>query len=198
MTVRADELLVSTLPTVAALRANAAAVREYGGPNLLGICIFRLPTREDETTLTIGEVAAALEKCRPDFDVEIKAEVGETGSKALSLVVSNNGTLSARPGEGALTLDIFSGGQGLRVRETVEFDSVMPICGGLKREVVRCGPRRSNGVRLMRVSSRPGDIGKVVLESSGERLQFLETVIWAVLEDGRPWSKTHRIELDSL
>jgi len=60
LTVRTGESLVFDIPTVASLKAAARAVRENAGEQLLGICIFRLPSDFDKTNLSIDEVSSAL------------------------------------------------------------------------------------------------------------------------------------------
>jgi len=60
LTVRAGETLVFDLPNVNSLKAAARAVRENAGEQLLGICVFRLPSGFDKTNLSIDEVTAAL------------------------------------------------------------------------------------------------------------------------------------------
>ncbi|HYJ91890.1 MAG TPA: DUF3142 domain-containing protein [Pyrinomonadaceae bacterium] len=57
---RAGETIVFDIPTVASLKAAARAVRENAGEQLLGICIFRLPSGVDKTNLSIDEVSSAL------------------------------------------------------------------------------------------------------------------------------------------
>jgi len=61
LTIRAGEMLVFDIPSVQSLEAAALAVREDAGERILGICIFRLPSRYDKTTLSIADVAAALD-----------------------------------------------------------------------------------------------------------------------------------------
>ena len=67
LAIHAGETLMLDLPNSAALRAEARAVRENAGQLLLGICMFRLPTAQDNMILSPSEVAAAL------ADTETKA-----------------------------------------------------------------------------------------------------------------------------
>jgi hypothetical protein len=60
LTMRPGETLVFDIPNVNSLKAAARAVRENAGEQLLGICIFRLPSGFDKTNLSIDEVTAAL------------------------------------------------------------------------------------------------------------------------------------------
>ena len=58
LVMHAGDQLVVDLPTAESLRQSARAVRELAGPQLLGICVFRLPTADDAATLTIEQVSS--------------------------------------------------------------------------------------------------------------------------------------------
>lgn len=55
-----DWIVVET-PSPAVLRESARAVREEGGSELLGICVFRLPESDDPAVLRLSALAASLE-----------------------------------------------------------------------------------------------------------------------------------------
>lgn len=57
---QAGENLVLEVPTVESLRQTARAARTEGGPQMLGLCIFRLPDSTDATTLKLSQIVAAL------------------------------------------------------------------------------------------------------------------------------------------
>ncbi len=61
LSMRAGDYLMLDAPRVEWLRALARVAREEAGDNLLGICIFRLPDPADPTTLSLRQVAAALQ-----------------------------------------------------------------------------------------------------------------------------------------
>lgn len=60
LNMHAGDVLVLNLPTTESLRTSALITRKLAGRKLLGICVFRLPAREDPATLTIEEVRNAL------------------------------------------------------------------------------------------------------------------------------------------
>ncbi|HEX8098415.1 MAG TPA: DUF3142 domain-containing protein, partial [Pyrinomonadaceae bacterium] len=74
LAMRAGEALMLDAPSASVLRASARAVREQAGEKLLGICIFRLPGRNDPATLQAGEVAAALNDRETVVATDIRAE----------------------------------------------------------------------------------------------------------------------------
>lgn len=71
---RAGEQIVLDVPGSESLRAGVRGVREAAGDKLLGICLFRLPTAGDATTLRLSEVAAALRDREPEFSTSLSAE----------------------------------------------------------------------------------------------------------------------------
>ncbi len=82
---RAGEQIVLEVPGSESLRAGVRGVREGAGDKLLGICLFRLPTRGDTTTLRLKEIAAALEDREPEFSTSLSVtgfdEGGGTGNR---------------------------------------------------------------------------------------------------------------------
>ncbi|HZB45865.1 MAG TPA: DUF3142 domain-containing protein [Pyrinomonadaceae bacterium] len=77
LTVRAGERVVFDLPSGESLRASVRVVREGAGEKLLGILLFRLPTRGDATTLNVRQIAAALSDAEANADVSLRAEGGD-------------------------------------------------------------------------------------------------------------------------
>lgn len=101
--IKPGEILAFDVPSAASLRESARAVRENGGSSLLGICIFRLPTANDETTLTLAEIQAALS----DSSTKVSTTIVLTGrDRQLKLRATNIGTASTIIIEDALTIDL--------------------------------------------------------------------------------------------
>jgi hypothetical protein len=133
--VRAGERIALDVPSGESLRASARGVRETAGDSLLGVCVFRLPTRGDRTTLGLAQVAAALE----DRDTEVSARVtltrarsaeSEEGSTNQLLIEAlNDGGVAARYGDGALTLTLRVPRGSLRGVTSLEgFDTFETLC----------------------------------------------------------------------
>ena len=102
--IRPGETLVFNLPTSASLRTSARNVRENSGALLLGICLFRLPTEDDKTTLTVDEIAAALadREIRVSTDIRLEA----ISDRELRLSAKNSGEDGSTPGPDGLTIEI--------------------------------------------------------------------------------------------
>lgn len=60
VTLRRGEQIVLEIPTIAGVRVMARRVRETGGEELRGICLFRLPATDERTTLPLVALGAAL------------------------------------------------------------------------------------------------------------------------------------------
>jgi hypothetical protein len=165
--VKSGEWIMLDMPCAASLRESARMVRERAGDLLLGICVFRLPTRADHTTLTIREIASALADIDPhvSFDLEIKTDVpaGERGrrrnqvlqgNQVLLLAISNNGSAGSLMGDKAMTLILHVPPGSVRAISLQGFDSSDSLCRiqGEENAPSRdqpCGKPRANLLSLM-------------------------------------------------
>ena len=97
--IRTGEMLVFDLPTAGSLRDSIRAARENAGESLLGICLFRLPSTEDKTTLGLGEIAAALadQQTRPATSVKLEKDADQQ----IKLIAENTGSARSIIGDGA-------------------------------------------------------------------------------------------------
>lgn len=84
--VREGERLLLDVPSAETLRASLRAAREGAGERLLGVCLFRLPSGDDPTALTLAQVAAALAD-RPAGDkTEVRLSRDAPASNARALM----------------------------------------------------------------------------------------------------------------
>jgi hypothetical protein len=101
LSVRAGDSLVFVLPSSASLRASVRGVREHAGESLLGICIFRLPERDDPATLAMQQIAAALAADTDDVPANHlqlrQADAFSNAASAHSTIVSASPTLTSMP-----------------------------------------------------------------------------------------------------
>lgn len=148
--IRAGESLLLDLPTAASLRECGRAVRENGGEWLRGLCLFRLPGRDDTTTLTLAEITAALADAEPMINFELAA----TQAPDLTLTATNRG-VSSQLGDGAFTVWLhlppgsFNGqanAKGFSRYET--FCSEAAFVRYAEQAPQPCSPRRANLLRL--------------------------------------------------
>ena len=153
--IRARETLVFDVPTSASLRASARAVRENAGSGLLGICLFRLPTAEDKTTLSLNEIAAALTDKQTTIGADISVE--RVSERQLRLTAKTTGTADMAYADDALTVDLdVPAGSVNGAAAFVGFKAYETLCRSSRIELPRpCSSRRANVLRLNAASSNP-------------------------------------------
>lgn len=143
LVIHAGETLVINLPTSGSLRASARAVRENAGESLLGICVFRIPTADDKTTLSINDIAAAL------ADREIKAatdiRLESISGRELRIIAENSGDAGAD----SLTIDIdVPAGSVKGVYGLSGFNGYETLCRVPGKNPNPCSSRRANFIQL--------------------------------------------------
>ena len=153
---KAGESLVFDLPGIESLRECARAVRENAGENLLGICLFRLPSKGDETVLRLSEITVAVND-QPST-VATKITLHRNKNQRLNLVAENVGTASALIGEGALTIDLaIPAGSLSEEISRAGFTEYETLCQMPGQDFARpCSQRRANVIRLKTNSWKPG------------------------------------------
>ena len=153
---KAGESLVFDLPSIESLRECARAVRENAGGKLLGICLFRLPNKGDESVLSLTEITTALND-QPST-VATKITLHRDKNQRLNLVAENVGTASALNGEGALTIDVaIPVGSLNEVINRVGFTEYETLCQMPRQDFARpSSQRRANVIRLKTNSWKPG------------------------------------------
>ncbi len=202
LTARAGEQIVLEVPGSGSLRAGVRGVRERAGDKLLGICLFRLPTRGDATTLRLKEIAAALADREPEFSTSLSAGAFDEGGAAgnrLLLTAENDGASSGVYGAGALTVTLrvprgsVRGVTGLEGFET--FETLCETRAGLQP----CGAARAGVVRLGARVWPVGARARAGLSFEGGAPGALEARVVVRRDDGRVWERvtslsTNRVE----
>jgi hypothetical protein len=189
LTVHAGDKLMLEVPTAAALRACARAARTEAGPQLLGICVFRLPAADDPTNLTLTQIAAALDDTTPPNTLDLRLVADATVPAAanatetqLTLTAANNGATGALLGDDActLSLDVPAGSvRGIVALE--QFANVAPLCRTSVQDSAPqpCSLRRANVLRLSAPAWPPGAHARAVFSLAGplpERLTITTIV----------------------
>jgi len=195
------------------LRASVRGVREGAGDKLLGICLFRLPTRGDAATLRLAEVAAALRDREPEFSTTLGAgtfvddgagvkEVGESvkgDSNRLLLTAENDGEGGAAYGDGALTVTLRVPRGSLRGVARLEgFDTFETLCETLRGEpaeaVLRpCGAPRATAVRLTTRAWPAGARASAGLSFESDAPARLAASVAVRRDDGRVWERRQEL-----
>ena len=199
LAVRAGDKLMLEAPSAALLRACARAVRAEAGPQLLGLCIFRLPAADDHTNLTLAQIAAALKDTAPqnalDLRIEHVAQANDpapttdvadvTANTQLRVTATNAGAAGALFGADVctVTLDVPAGS----VRGVValaHFTSVAALCRTQGSAPQPCSLRRANVLRLSAPSFQPAARATAVFSFAGELPPALPAAFDLRLDDG--------------
>lgn len=177
--IHAGETLVFDLPTAASLRASARAVRENAGESLLGICVFRIPTAEDKTTLSLEEITSALTDLETQASTNVKFEA--ISDQQLRVVAENTGNVGS-----ALTIDLeIPAGSVSGVYGLSGFDNYEPLCRVAGKSPVPCSGRRANIVRLNASVWMPGASAWTTLSITKPLPAAMTASVTTRINDGR-------------
>ena len=183
--IKAGESLVFDLPSAASLRACARAVRENAGEQLLGICVFRVPMENDETTLSSGEIAAALNDMPTKVATALTLQ--RTASQQVQLRAENIGTASAMLRADALTIDIYVPAGSIKNASSIAgFSDYETLCYRVGNyEAQPCSNRRANVLRLKAKTWKPKNAATITLCVSGDFPDKLLAITKIHVNDGR-------------
>lgn len=188
--IRAGEWLMLDVPTADALAACGRAVREQAGEQLLGLCLFRLPESDDASTLTISEIAAALNDETPahSFVAEATMDGATAGGQHVSISLANNGASRAQLGEGAVNLLVRLPAGSLRQLDQQSFDSAALLCeaaGGSTPGLMNCSLRRASAAKLELRAWLPDRRAVARLTLAAPLPPALEVIFTMTADDGR-------------
>jgi hypothetical protein len=192
LTLRAGEQIVLEVPGSESLRAGVRGVREAAGDKLLGICLFRLPTRGDATTLRLKEMAAALQDRETEFSTRLSAGAFDEEGAAenrLVLTAENDGASGAAYGAGALTVTLRVPRGSVRGVTRLEgFDTFETLCESANA-LQPCSAARADVVRLGARAWPAGARARAGLSFEGGAPGALEARVAVRREDGRVWER---------
>ncbi len=191
----AGESLVFDLPSAASLRASARAVRENGGDTLLGICIFRLPTLNDEATLGIGAITAALLDTQADVSTALSLASGLDGQ--LTLQAENMGTASSMLSKEAFMVDLkVPVGSVNGVIRLIGFNSFETLCRiGVGAKSQPCSQARANVIRVRSSAWEPGATASITLSYKGKLPETFAAEVTTQVNDGRVVREQHELAI---
>lgn len=212
LVVHAGEQIVIDVPSSESLRASVRGVREGAGEKLLGICLFRLPTRGDRTTLSLAQIAAALADRDAESSTHVgietaRAEGGEKVSGQLLLTAENDGEAGALFGDDALAIILRVPRGSVRGVTRLEgFDSFETLCESAAsadesrerdaRATLRpCSVARAGVIRLKSHGWPAGARARVGLSFDGETPASLPATIVVRGDDGRTWERSDGLSL---
>lgn len=166
LNMHAGDVLVLDLLGAESLRIAARITRELAGKQLLGICVFRLPARDDPATLTVEQVTEALNDRNSvaNIEVHIKAESqdpktqfgsGANQNNIHKLILKNSGTAS--PLVGSLMVDLSVPAGSFEAILPQPGVSIQPMCViGATTGRQPCNQRRATVLRLTTQFLPPG------------------------------------------
>ncbi|HEV2884309.1 MAG TPA: DUF3142 domain-containing protein [Pyrinomonadaceae bacterium] len=203
----AGDLLVVDVPSAESLRTAARVVRQQAGEKLLGICVFRLPARDDPATLTVEQVASALSDQNPtaQIDVRIKREAPalktvQPNPDSWLLEVQNAGTAGALVG--SLQIDLVVQPGGFEALTSGGLASVETMCQGTEtaastRALQPCSQRRANVIRLRAQMLRPGQTIRAILALNQDPAPTIPVSISMQTDAGQPYSIKREVTVES-
>ena len=183
------DVLVVDLPTTESLRIAARTVRKLAGKKLIGICVFRLPARDDPATLTVEQVKDALndKNSYARVDVHLTRKPAIDGTHSLLLEYTNSGT--AIPVIGSLQLDLLipaGSFAGATPKPGVWIQSMCVGAGGNTPQP--CSGRRANLIRLNVRSLAPGQTQTTTLTLNREPGQTTRVSVAMLTDTGQSYS----------
>jgi hypothetical protein len=186
--IHAGESLLVDRPTAAGLRACARGVREHAGARLLGICVFRIPSKGDSTTLTLPEIASALGDGDPRFSLGARIDQFHVDGSAKDSVTAileleNNGTAASRAGGGALTILVRVPSGCLKSVSAGQCALAEPVFES-GDDAVRCALKRANAVKLTVGWWPPGAKLTAKFETTGATVNDVALRFAAILDNG--------------
>jgi Protein of unknown function (DUF3142) len=207
LAMRQGDALMLDVPSAGSLRASAQAVREQAGEKLLGICIFRLPGRNDPASLRAEEVAAALNDTETVAAADVRAERivpnapdDQDGAHTMRLTVVNSGTARSLMSDDALVIDLHVPAGSARAISAEGFGAVETLCARARANVANdqaallpCAERRANVLRLKARAWAGGYRAKALLSFQGEPPRTLMANITAQMDDGRVWRSLQQV-----
>ena len=191
LNLRAGDVLVVDVPTAESLRLAARTVRELAGRKLLGICVFRLPSRDDPATLTLEQVSSALadRESTAGIDVQITREQSK-----LLLKCRNNGTASSLVG--SLKVDLALPAVSIGPARSDPGVLIEPMCAGFNAMLQPCSQRRANVIRFTPRVLAPGQSFSALLVLNREPPPAMKVSITMKTDTGQLYSVAREIPIE--
>lgn len=204
LVIRAGEFVMLELPSAALLRACAETARDMAGERFLGLCVFRLPTPGDATSLTIQEISGAIQNkpLTPETDIEAHSEVrveGDASYRYLILRIANDGAVASTIGEDVFVVEVRLPEESLHsvsCSPTLQYESqfVAPSERAFDRGRP-CGERRANLLRFKSPWWKPNSRAEAVIKLRDVEFDALDIRISMRTADGKTWREERRLRL---
>jgi archaellum component FlaG (FlaF/FlaG flagellin family) len=201
------DLLVVDVPNAGSLRQAARTVRQLAGKKLLGICVFRLPERDDPATLTVEQVASALadQDSMALIDVRIRRDpptlkTVQTAPDKLILEVKNVGTASALMDSLQIDIAVQPGSFEALTSESLALVETMcqgPAAASSPAAIHPCSQRRANVIRLRSKVLTPGQTLRAVLTVNRHPALTIRVTIAMQTDAGQSYSSRRELSVES-
>ena len=211
LVMRAGDSLVLDLPSATTLRESARAARALGGEKLLGLCVFRLPGKDDPSTLPLEQVAAALTDIASVTAVELQARQNAAdgvdepqASQSIRLTATNSGNTCALLGQDALTIDVLVPVGSLRAVSLDGFNAIETLCEstgkGINAEQYSlrpCAERRANVIRFNSSAWTTGARAQALIRFTDTPPGQLTARVRMQRDDGIVWQRDLQIAISN-
>lgn len=191
LAIHAGDLLVIDLPSTDSLRTAARIVREQAGEKLLGICVFRLPARDDPATLTADQVHAALTDRDANAVVNVRIKREQTN---YAFEIKNAGTASAILGTPQIDLTVNPGSfKAVKFETNVAFET---LCSDAKSLPQPCSQRRANLIRFAPKTLNAGQVLKATLVLNRQLPPVVPVSITMSTDTGDKYSMNREVSVE--
>lgn len=192
LNMRTGDVLVIDLPNVETLRTAARITRARAGRKLMGICVFRLPAKDDPAALNIEQVTDALNDrdSQPAIYVLLKQQEQIKTTHVLTFEITNFGT--ANPILGSLKVDLIVPAGSFEAAQPQPGITIQPLCAAAYGPQ-SCSEHRADLLRLT-IDYLPA--GQSVTTSLLLNRALSGTIAVSVTmqtDTGRPYSAQHKI-----
>ncbi|HEY0385246.1 MAG TPA: DUF3142 domain-containing protein, partial [Pyrinomonadaceae bacterium] len=208
LVIHTGDTLVLDVPSAATVRESARAVRQLAGEKLLGLCVFRLPGKDDPATLSIEQVASALADTEPVSAIELEATRAGTSrvddkqadnvqaANSVRLTATNSGKTSARLGPDGMTIDLRVPAGSVRAVQSEDFSVVETFCASVEQRadgelplLQPCAARRANIIRLHSSNWLAGVRARAIISFSGVLPDQLAARVRMQRDDEQNWQQ---------
>lgn len=200
LAMHSGDILVIDMPTAESLRTAARILRELAGEKLRGICVFRLPSRDDPATLTVEQVATALadEDSAPVINIRITRELrglnsAQSNEYKYNFELKNLGTAGAIVGSFHADIGVMSGS--IEAVMSQSDISVETLCGS-GTVPQPCSQRRAEVIRLKANTMAPSRALRALLVLNNPPTTIPVTVAMHT-DTGQHFSLHREVTVDS-
>ena len=199
LAMQGGDILVLDVPSAESLRQSARIVRQLAGKELLGICVFRLPQRDDPATLTITQTASALSDLDSFPAVEIRIRRSARLSRRWVVEMTNVGTASAIAESARIDLALPSGSiESIAPNSSTAIETLCTATDGPARLSLQpCSERRANLIRFKPRVLVPGQTVFAQLELSRDPPARLSASVEMRSDTGQFFSEQLEVSVES-